>query len=543
MTSADRWARIGALFDAAVEKRPAEREAVVRASAEPRDIQDEVLSLLAAHDTADDFLATPPARSAAARPESLASYGETSPKRRRFQSREGGPAQPALPAQLGHYRIHRIVGEGGMGIVYQAEDTRLHRIVALKLLSPSLAGDQRQRERLKQEARAAAALTHPNIATVYALEEIDDHIAIASEYVDGESLRSEIDRGPIPSARALDIAIDIARALAAAHERGIVHRDLKPENIICTREGVLKIVDFGLAQFAGTARELVSMTLTDTGMVAGTPPYMAPEQLLGQPTDFRTDHFAFGVVLYELLTGRHPFGGKSLPSTIARILAVDIEPPAPDSNLRGPVWDIVRRSLEKNASARFASSQELVAALTSVQTASASARPAPPASYGGTSLQTGASSGDIGAQWWWHFHQLAAATIYWGMVWPAWHVHRSIGRAGLFFFFAMLAAVVVSANLRIHLWFSARVYPQDLAQQRADTYRWIRAADCAFVALLVAGGLLLPEDRAGWAALLISVGIGSAVAFLIIEPATTRAAFRRERGESGPANGGRAASE
>jgi hypothetical protein len=125
------------------------------------------------------------------------------------------------------------------------------------------------------------------------------------------------------------------------------------------------------------------------------------------------------------------------------------------------------------------------------------------------------------------------------MVWPAWHVHRSIGRGGLFFFFATLAAVVVSANLRIHLWFSARVYPEHLAEQRADTRRWIRVADGAFVILLIAGGLLMPEDRAGWAALFISVGIGSAVAFLIIEPATTRAAFR----QTDTAGGGGTASE
>jgi predicted Ser/Thr protein kinase len=494
MTSADRWARIGVLFDATVDKPSTEREAIVRASSEPRDIQDEVLALLESHDSADDFLSTP-----------------------------AQPAQSALPTQLGHYRIDRVLGEGGMGIVYLAEDVRLHRVVALKLLSPALAGDERQRERLKQEARAAAALTHPNIATVYALEEIDDHVAIASEYLDGESLRKAIERGALAPARALETAIDIARALAAAHERGIVHRDLKPENVICTREGVLKIVDFGLAQFAGSARELVPKTLTESGMVAGTPPYMAPEQLLGQRTDFRTDHFAFGVVLYELLTGQHPFGGKSLPSTIARILAADIEPPAPDSNLRGPLWEIVRRCLEKDPNRRYASTNALVEALEAARTGRKDVAPA---------------SSD--AEWWWRFHQLAAATVYWAMVWPAWHVHRSIGRGGLFFFFATLAAVVVSANLRIHLWFSARVYPEHLSEQRADTHRWIRAADCAFVALLITGGLLLPEDRAGWAALLLSVGIGVAVAFLIIEPATTRAAFRPE---GRPTNAGRPASE
>jgi predicted Ser/Thr protein kinase len=522
MSEASRWARIGALFDAAIELPAAKREAMVRASSEPLEVQDEVLSLLNAHDSADEFLATP-AHAPSAPHAPGAPHVAGAPHAPDAPRAPLAPHALHAPHQLGHYRIERILGEGGMGVVYLAEDTRLHRVVALKLLSPALAGDERQRERLKQEARAAAALTHPNIATVYALEQIDDHIAIASEYLDGESLRCQIDRGALAPGRTLETAIAIAHGLAAAHERGIVHRDLKPENVICTREGVLKIVDFGLAQFAGTARELVSMTLTESGMVAGTPPYMAPEQLLGQPTDFRTDHFAFGVVLYELLTGQHPFGGKSLPSTIARILAVDIEPPPPHSNLRGPLWDIVQRCLQKDAQRRYPSTNALVEALEAAKSGRKDvARPA------------------SDAEWWWRFHQLAAATVYWAMVWPAWHVHRSIGRGGLFFFFATLAAVVVSANLRIHLWFSARVYPQHLAEQRADTHWWIRLADCAFVALLVTGGLLLPEDRAGWAALLISVGIGVAVAFLIIEPATTRAAFRPE---TRPANDGRPSSE
>jgi hypothetical protein len=128
--------------------------------------------------------------------------------------------------------------------------------------------------------------------------------------------------------------------------------------------------------------------------------------------------------------------------------------------------------------------------------------------------------------YWWRFHQFAAALAYWAMVWPAWHVHRSLGRGGLFFFFALLAAVVVAGNLRLHLWFSSRVYPEYLAAQRTDVSRWIRGADIAFAALLIIGGIALPEERAGWAAVLISFGIGSALAFLFIEPATARAAFR-----------------
>jgi protein kinase-like protein len=516
MSSADQWARIGALFDAALERPAAAREAFVRASSEPREVQDEVLSLLAAHDNAGEFLtAAAPGASAAA------------------------PAGPATPGRLGHYEIHRVLGEGGMGIVYEAEDTRLHRIVALKLLSPHMAGDARQRERLKHEARAAAALTHPNIATVFALEEIGDHIAIASEFLDGEPLRAEIDRGALPYAHAVDTALCIARALAAAHERGIVHRDLKPENIVRTRDGVLKILDFGLAKFAGTARELVSVTLTESGMVAGTPPYMAPEQLLGEPTDFRTDQFAFGVVFYEMLTGRHPFGGQSLPSTIARILAAAPNDPPERRTIPAATWDIVIRCLHKEPAKRFESTSALVQALASgvapvalehrtPRLADARSGQAAPVAHSAPPAPAAS------AEWWWRFHQLAAATVYWAMIWPAWHVHRWIGRGGLFFFFATLAAVVVSANLRIHLWFSSRVYPDHLGDQRADTHRWIRAADCAFVAVLVGGGLLLPEDRAGWAALLISVGIGAAVAFLIIEPATTRAAFKPTKSATRP---------
>src|SRR4029079_10405491 len=141
------------------------------------------------------------------------------------------------------------------------------------------------------------------------------------------TLRREMERGPVGLQQTLAAAIEIARAVAAAHERGIVHRDLKPENILRARAASLKILDFGLAKFDGGARELVSMTLTEAGLVAGTPPYMAPEQLLGRGTDFRTDQFAFGVMIYEMIAGRHPFGGQSLPSTIAHILAGEPEVP------------------------------------------------------------------------------------------------------------------------------------------------------------------------------------------------------------------------
>ena len=509
MTEADRWARVGALFDAAMEKAPAEREAMLRSSEAPPDIQAEVLSLLAAHDHPGDFMAAP-----AAPPPAL----------------EAG-------AELGPYRVIRTLGRGGMGIVYLAEDTRLQRRVALKLLSPTLAGTERQRERLKLEARAAAALTHPNIATVYALEEFDGQMVIATEYVEGETLRHEMERGPVGLQQSLASAVEIARGVAAAHERGIVHRDLKPENILRARDGSLKILDFGLAKLEGAARELVSMTLTEAGLVAGTPPYMAPEQLLGRGTDFLTDQFAFGVLIYEMIAGRHPFGGQSLPSTIAHILAGEPEAPRLGDELPPALWEILNRCLQKDPNARFDSTGELANQLEALRETSYGVRLAgyrsPPRPFGTVGTPGTGTPGTLGtlgtsgtsALWWWQFHQLAAARVYWGMVWPAWHVHRGIGSGGLFFFFAILAAVVVSANLRIHLWFSSRVYPEHLAAQRADTGRWIRFADCAFVALLVAGGLMLGEGQAAWATLLISVGVGTAVAFLMIEPATAHAAF------------------
>ena len=267
MSTADRWQRVGALFDQALAVAGPDRLSVVRSSGEAADVQDEVLGLLKSHDDSHGFLEPP----------SLLDAG----------------------AQVGAYRVERILGRGGMGVVYLAHDSRLHRAVALKALPPHLFRDDRMRARLRQEARAAAALSHPGIATVYALEEIGDQIFIASEYLEGRTLREELNAGPLDEPRVLSIAKEIAAALQAAHDRGIVHRDLKPENIILTPGGSVKVLDFGLAQFDLAAQDLASVTrLTDPGVIAGTPPYMAPEQLLGTPTDARTDQFAFGLLLY-----------------------------------------------------------------------------------------------------------------------------------------------------------------------------------------------------------------------------------------------------
>jgi hypothetical protein len=369
------------------------------------------------------------------------------------------------------------------------------------------------RSRLRQEARAAAALSHPSIATIYALEEIGDQIFIAAEYLEGKTLRAEMSAGPLSPARALDIARGIAAALQAAHERGIVHRDLKPENVMMMSGGGLKILDFGLAQFEVAAQDLASVTrLTEAGTIAGTPPYMSPEQLLGQPTNARTDQFALGVVLYEMLTGRYPFGSGGLPTTIARTIAAEPDP----ADLPPELWRIISRAIEKNPDDRYASTKDLVDALTETSIASGSGTQATPAP------RVSQSGGE--ALGWWQTHQLIVALAYWFMVYPAWAVHKWTGRYGVLTFLATLAIVVVGANTRLHLWFIARTYPEQLRAQLATISRLVRAADVAFSLIMSATGLMIADEHTGWGALFISFGLGGALAFLVIEPTTARAA-------------------
>ena len=470
------------MFERALSTAPPERNLLVRASGEPVDVQEEVLSLLKSHDASDGFL----------EPASLLQPG----------------------AQVGQYRIERVLGRGGMGIVYLARDTRLHRHVALKSLPPHLFRDPRMHARLRQEARAAAALSHPSIATVFALEEIGGQIFIASEYLEGRTLRDEISAARVDRTRAVAIAIDVAKALAAAHERGIVHRDLKPENIIITGKGVVKVLDFGLAQFDVAAEDLSSVSrLTDSGTMAGTPPYMAPEQLLGRPTSARTDQFAFGVMFYEMLTGRHPFGSGPLPSTIAKVLSSDIEP----GDLSDTHWAVIHVATQKNPDDRFASMNELLNALSTA---------APGTPYEAPTLRHSGTVRTAGTNWW-ERHQLIVALSYWLMVWPTWHVREWIGTYGSLVFLATLAVVIVGGNIRLHLWFTSRTYPSELGEQRANVAQWVRAADILFAVIMLTTGLAIAPDHTGWGALFLSFGIGAALAFTIIEPTTARAAFRR----------------
>jgi serine/threonine-protein kinase len=288
----------------------------------------------------------------------------------------------AVPERVAHFRVVRRLGAGGMGIVYEARDEDLQRTVALKLLPAAVAGDEDRRRRMLREARSAAAVTHPNIATVYEVGADGERLYVAMEYVQGETLRAILEsQGRLEPLRALHVARGIARGLARAHERAIVHRDLKPENVMLDASGEVKILDFGLAKPA--EREVSASTMvraetaslsTAEGVVVGTPQYMSPEQALGRPVDVRCDVFAFGVVLYELLTGVRPFRGAT---TVEVIVALTRDAPEPPSKLQPRVTPelerVVMRCLEKAPADRFADGSQLLRALEGLESSSASA--------------------------------------------------------------------------------------------------------------------------------------------------------------------------
>ncbi len=268
-----------------------------------------------------------------------------------------------------HYKIIEKIGQGGMGEVYKAEDTKLGRQVALKILPPDTQEEQKAKRRLIQEARAASALNHPNIVTIHSIEDTDGFTFIVMEYVEGKTLKSLIEQGPLETSRLIDLGSQVADGLAAAHSAGLIHRDIKPANILVTSQGQAKILDFGLAKLTQVSDEQLSAEqtlskLTRTGMIVGTVAYMSPEQTRGEPLDARTDIFSFGCVLYEAATGRVPFGGPSVLSVLHEIATVD--PPAPSTlgqNIPQGIDTIIRRALAKDKDQRYSSATELAAAL------------------------------------------------------------------------------------------------------------------------------------------------------------------------------------
>lgn len=256
--------------------------------------------------------------------------------------------------KISYYKVLEKIGEGGMGEIYKAEDTRLGRMVALKFLSSAHNTQEDYRKRFEQEAHAAAALNHPNICTIYSVEENDDKPFISMEYIEGKTLRTVIDNGDLETEEAINYGIRIASALSAAHEKGIVHRDLKPENIMVDSKGRIKVMDFGLARIKGAEN------ITRENNRIGTLAYMSPEQLRGDKIDQRSDLFSLGIILYEMLTGIHPFKGEYEQAISYQLMNED--PPhdrLPDDNVPG-IKDLILRCLEKKPDDRYSSAKEVI---------------------------------------------------------------------------------------------------------------------------------------------------------------------------------------
>jgi tRNA A-37 threonylcarbamoyl transferase component Bud32 len=485
------WDRVRVLFEAAIEETPEDLTTWLR-EREPEDeaLRREVESLLAHHSRAGSFL-------------------ETSAAGLLLETLDEDDSILPPGTCIGPYAIVREIGRGGMGRVYEASDTRLGRAVAIKALPPHATRDPIARERLRREARAAARLSHPGICTVYALEEREDEVFLVCEYLEGRTLREEIDAGERPSPDAVaHTAAEVASALAAAHAQEIVHRDLKPANIIRTTDGRVKILDFGLARATTSSRVMPSLKLTQPGTIAGTPAAMAPEQIDGRPSDVRTDIFALGVVLYELATGIHPFAGDTPIAVMGRVLEAE---PRPISTLRPDlppaIAEAIQRCLHKVPGDRYQSADELLAALRQPRQRSV---------------------GNARARFWWRTHQAVMLVLYFLVVAAAWQMKEwQKAPVFLWLFLATAALATAAGVLRGHLLFTERTDPAHLADQHLGEGRIIMAVDLTIAALAFGAALFVSSRHPVASALAIGLTIGIGLATLTIEPATTRAAFER----------------
>jgi serine/threonine protein kinase len=505
-----RWRRVSVVLQDAMALPPSEREAYLERVCVDSDDRREVESLLRHHEASAGFLEQGAGRAAAdlLLTEALA------------------PGQA-----IGAYVVVPEIGRGGMGVVYLARDTRLDRDVAIKMLPPELRHDPRGRERLKQEARAAAAVPHPGIAHVYALEE-DEHGTgyVVSEYVDGRTLRDELQAGPLPPDRAIATALQIASAAAAAHARGIVHRDLKPENVIRARDGSVKVLDFGLARLTSPA-DPAGPRLTLTGALMGTPAYMSPEQLRGSDTGVATDIFALGLLLHEMLTGQHAFAvaGNVTMGTMVRILEDAPNPlPAPAIAAWPGLPAVIGRCLMKDPSARYRAMPEVMDALQRAdQPALSSGATVPPR---GAVALTRPVAGD---SWWWQCHQVVVSVLYIAMIFPTWKL-RGLplpSWAHNLLVLGVIVAAALSTTLRLHRVFTARVHPDQLIAAERRSRSSIHRSDALMILwLLCAAGAALTRDQLWFAALFATVAASGTVASVFIEPATVEATFGREDG-------------
>jgi eukaryotic-like serine/threonine-protein kinase len=349
----ERWEKVIDLFQSALEHAPEERAAFLNESChDDEDMRREVESLLTSHERAENFIEVPAFKAA---PEFV----------------PNDTADALVGKLIGHYRIESLIGVGGMGEVYLARDERLGRKAALKLLPDSLTTDDTELSRFKNEARTASALNHPNILTVYEIGTEGNIQFIATEFIEGVTLRAALASGRMSAQRALEIAVQIASALAAAHGAGVVHRDIKPENIMLRPDGYAKVLDFGIAKLTEQRRasddrsvETTALLQTRPGLVLGTAHYMSPEQARGQKVDARSDIWSLGVVLYEMVTGNPPFRGDTPSDCIAAILTAEpasLSSVSPD--VPSKLESILQKALRKNTDERYQTIEEMLAEL------------------------------------------------------------------------------------------------------------------------------------------------------------------------------------
>src|SRR5262245_56391404 len=363
MMDANRWKKIKEVYDRALDLSGDEREGfLAEACGDDDDLRCEVESLLVAHEDAGSFLQSPAVEVAA---------------REIVADEDTSPAPQLIGRELTNYRIVSLLGRGGMGGVYLAEDKRLRRKVALKPLPAQFTNDAERVRRFEREANAASATNHPNILTIYEIGQAEGLRFIATEFVDGVTLRQAMQSDRMSIAESLTVAIQVTGALSAAHEAGIIHRDIKPENVMVRRDGIVKVLDFGLAKLkpqqnlpvdsqVATQREI-----TDPGTVMGTVGYMSPEQVCGREADTRADIFSFGMILYEMLSGKRAFNGASVADVMSAILKEE-PPELGETNARiSPALEkIVRRCLEKKPERRFQTESNIGFALEALHSSS-----------------------------------------------------------------------------------------------------------------------------------------------------------------------------